>query len=124
MTTVNINEIYYLETMLVDKEGVGIPDLVVTYSVSKSSDNSIIESGTLPSIGDGVYQKPITLTVLGQYRVFYFAPKDFDETIETIVVIEKSALDVGVADVKSQTQSIEDKIDNIDLQIDTGGYIL
>lgn len=29
-----------------------------------------------------------------------------------------------ITDVKSQTQSIEDKIDAIDLEIDTGGYVL
>jgi hypothetical protein len=110
MINIIVNEPYYLEVIITKGDGTGESGLEIHYSIYKSSDNSLIETGILPDIGSGIYQKQIILSVVGQYRVFYNPPIKYDESIETLNVIEQIALEKTVQD--------------IDLQINSGGQII
>jgi len=60
-----------LEVLAIDSDGNSKTGLTVNYTVYKSSDNSVIDSGTLTEVGtSGIYKKVISLG-LGQFRVVY-----------------------------------------------------
>lgn len=89
------NEPYYLEAMVTDVNGYGVTGLTVSYTIYKSSTNTIIESGTMNDIGGGVYQKQITLADLGQYRVLYNTPHRYADSIVTLLVVEEITDDLS-----------------------------
>jgi len=81
---------YYLESLVTDQNGDGITGLTVTYKVIRSSDNSLLASGSLTDVGDGVYQGSYLFSNNGQYRVIYFSPVGYTNEIETINVSDAS----------------------------------
>jgi hypothetical protein len=89
------NTPYYLEIIVTDILGDGATGLSIQYEIYQSSTNTLIENGTMTDIGDGVYQKLINLSTIGQYRVMYTTPKKYDNAIETIVVTERDINDLS-----------------------------
>ena len=81
---------YYLEILITDKNGDPVTGLSVTYKIYKSEDNSLVTSGSLTDIGEGVYQNSYTFNNLGQYRILYFTPNKYSNEIETILVVTES----------------------------------
>jgi len=85
---------YYLETLVLDSSGDPITSLSVTYKIIKSSDNSLLDSGSLSHIGDGVYQGSYLFDAVGQYRILYITPTQYTDDIETILVENISRQDI------------------------------
>ena len=95
ITKIIQNEPYYLEIIITDINGNGVPGLTINYTVHKSATGTLIESGVMNDIGNGIYQKQITLSDLGQYRVFYLTPFRYENSIETIMVVEEITDDLS-----------------------------
>lgn len=72
----------------------------INYSVYRSSDNVLVDSGTMTELAN-VYVAIITLTDLGQHRVFYTPPSGFEVGGECLNV------------VSSDETEIENKLDTI-----------
>lgn len=85
---------YYLEVIITDVTGIGILGLAIDYKIFKSDNNFLIESGIMIDIGNGIYQKGITLSDLGQYRILYTTPEKYDNVIETLIVNERNINDM------------------------------
>ena len=83
------NRTYYLEVSIIDRKGDFVSGQTITYTVYKSIDNSIFQSGTLTEVGtSGIYQTSIQFTSVGQYRVEYVTPISYENKIETFIVEE------------------------------------
>lgn len=81
------NTEHYLELSVIDNKGDFVSGLSIIYKIYKSSDNSLIDSGTMAEIGDsGIYKVLIIFTEIGQYRVEYVTPALYENKIETIMV--------------------------------------
>lgn len=101
MAEITKSTTYYLESLVTDQQGDGVTGLTVTYKVIRSSDNTVLASGTLSDIGDGVYKGSYLFSVVGQFRVLYFTPTNYLDAIETVNVSDAT------------TVAISDKIDRI-----------
>lgn len=134
---------YKLETVVLDDDGKYISGLSVNYQVKKCSDDSIIDSGEMFEI-NSVYTKEIILTEIGEYRVKYTTPENYENGFENIIVddydnykinISELALDATVAkeatlidkssqssvdSIKSDTESIITALST--LVVDIWGY--
>lgn len=86
-----INTSYYLELFITDLSGNPKTSLTATYSIYKSLDDSLIESGSLIDIGNGIYKKPYIFTELGQYYILYTVPDGYTDEVESILVIQDYA---------------------------------
>jgi hypothetical protein len=86
---------YYLETLVLDQQGNPATGLTMSYKVIRSSDNSVLASGSLSHIGDGVYQNSYLFDTNGQFRILYIAPNDYKNDIETINVADASSTAVS-----------------------------
>ncbi len=85
-----------LEISIIDRTGVFKSGLTVTYNVYKSSDNSLIQTGTMVEVGSsGIYQVTITFTESTQFRAEYTTPTSYENVIETILVEEVSIGDIN-----------------------------
>jgi len=83
------NTQYYLESSATDTRGNFISGLTINYTVYKSSDDSLVDSGIMTEIGTtGIYKAPIIFTEAIQYRVIYITPLRYENIIETIIVTE------------------------------------
>ena len=99
---------YYLELAIVDKTGNFLTGQVVTYTIYKSSNNTLVESGSLTEIGvSGVYKKLVLFTEAIQYRVEYVTPNKFDNVIESFIISENSldSLDDKIKEILGLSQS-------------------
>lgn len=85
------NNIYYLILLITDNDGNGVPSASISYTIYKSSDDSVIDTGTLTEIGNGVYKDSYSFSITGQYYVVYTTPSEYTNEIETINVTEKYA---------------------------------
>lgn len=86
------NEAHKLELSLTDTLGNFVSGKTIIYSVYKSSDNSLYDSGTMTEIGtSGIYQASVTFTEIGQYRIEYITPSKFENIIDTFYVREELA---------------------------------
>jgi len=80
---------YKLELALIDIRGDFVSGKPVSYKVYKSSDNTLITSGSMTEVGtSGIYQVSVTLNEVGQYRVEYITPTKYENVIEEIFVVE------------------------------------
>lgn len=95
-TTVTKNSTYYLEDFVTDTNGDGISGLSLTYKIYKSSDNSLVDSGSLTDKGNGLYQASYTFNSVGQYRVIYTTPTSYTDEIEGILVEEQVAQELSL----------------------------
>jgi hypothetical protein len=91
---INKGSQYYLEILVTDQLGDAVTGLTVTYKVIKSSDNSLVDSGTLTDVGDGIYQDSYVFNNLGQYRIVYFTPTHYSNEVETIVVVDENIMTI------------------------------
>ena len=66
-----LNIIFYFHLLVTDPNGDSKTGLNVTYIIYKSSDNSIVNSGTLVDVGNGAYEGSYTFTSSGQYYIIY-----------------------------------------------------
>lgn len=83
------NTLIYLDIAVISNNGNFVPGLTVTYKIYKSSDNSVIASGTMVEVGaTGTYQTSYTFSENGQYRAEYTSPTPYENAIETIFVNE------------------------------------
>lgn len=94
MAKIDIGTTYYLETLVLDSQGDPITSLSVSYKVLKSSDNSLLDSGSLTHTSDGVYQGSYLFNAIGQYRVLYITPTQYTDDIETVLVEPVSNSDI------------------------------
>ena len=90
---INTNTTYILELFVVDKKGEPVTGLTTTYSIYKSSDNSLISSGNLTEIGNGIYSGSYQFNTEGQFRIIYNTPSGYTDEIETVIV-EDSYLEI------------------------------
>jgi len=96
ITELEQNTLYYLELFVTDAVGDPVTGLSTTYKIYKSSDNSVVFSGSLIDVGDGVYKVSYLFDTLGQYRIIYTTPTNYTDEIETINVIERRASSIDV----------------------------
>lgn len=95
MAEISKGTLYYLESLITDQQGAGLPGLTITYKVIRSSDNTVLASGTLTDIGEGVYQGSYLFSSTGQYRALYFTPSNYLNAIETINVSDATAVAIS-----------------------------
>lgn len=89
------NTTYYLELGVIANNGNFVSGLTITYNIYKSSDNTLIQTGTLTEIGtSGVYKDSATFTTADQYRIEYFTPIPYENTTESILVVDVSMGDL------------------------------
>ncbi len=96
MRTLIQNETYYLEVTLTDNQGdfvTGSGNLV-TYEIRRSSDDVLIDSGTMNPAGD-IYKAQISLSALGQYRAIYYTPNKYENGSEILQVVEEITDDLS-----------------------------
>lgn len=89
MVVIQVNTVYSLDAIVTDDLGNGISGLDISFKIYKSSENSLQLSGTLNSLGDGIYNENIIMTLVGQYRVVYNLPDYYLDSIETFFVEDK-----------------------------------
>lgn len=82
---------YTIELFVIEVTGEPSTGLTTSYIVYKSSDNSIVDSGSLTEIGDGIYTSSYLFDTLGQYRIVYNTPSGYTDEIESIFVVTESA---------------------------------
>ena len=85
---INRNTNYYLELLVTNTAGNGVTGLTITYEIIKSLDNSVIDSGTLSDVGNGIYQDSYVFDTLGQYRILYYVPSPYSNEIESILITD------------------------------------
>ena len=93
MTPIKQNNAYPLITVLLDKQGDFQTGETITYEVRKSSDNSLVTSGTLTSTGN-IYTDSIVLSDLGEYHILYFTPTKFENGVEKVIVYKSDFNDI------------------------------
>jgi len=79
-----LNTIFYLDLLVTDTNGDSKSGLTVTYTLYKSSDDSIIDTGILSDVGNGVYKGTYNFTISGQYYIIYETPSGYTNEIEGI----------------------------------------
>jgi len=65
--------------------------LSVSYSIYKSEDNSVIDSGSLSNPGNGMYTGSYLCDTLGQYYIIYTTPSGYTDELESIMVSSETA---------------------------------
>jgi hypothetical protein len=111
-------EVSPLEVIAIDENGNNVTGLTVSYSITRLSDGSSVDSGTLTEVGNGVYKESKTLGV-GQYRVEYTAT-DYVKDVDIVIVYRPILAGGGVStwSEKEKEKVLED-INNIKSSIKT-----
>ena len=91
MTSVTQNTIYYLLLFVTDINGEAKTGLTITYTIYKSSDNSIVTSGNLIDLANGTYKANYTFSDVGQYYIVYNTPSNYTDEIEALSVTSEYA---------------------------------
>ena len=91
-----INTVYYLELFITDIDGNPKTGLLTSYSIYKSSDDSLVISGSLTDKGNGIYKDSYTFTELGQYYIIYTTPSGYTDEVEDINVIQEYAKELDL----------------------------
>jgi len=87
ISTCIINTTYYLELFITDVSGNPKTGLNAIYSIYKSSDDSLVQSGSLIDVGSGIYKTSYIFNTLGQYYIIYTTPEGYTDEIENVNVI-------------------------------------
>jgi len=90
------NTLHCFEIFIIDKEGNPKEGLSIDYVILKSLDNSVIDSGTMEDIDEGIYKFSYTFNIVGQFRIIYRLPIGYPDGAESIMVIEKEAEQASV----------------------------
>jgi len=104
---INKDSIYYLELFMVNRAGNPATGLSITYTITKSSDDSVVDSGSLIEIGSGNYKSSYIFTVEGQYRINYQTPSGYSNEVEYIIVETERAKESTLQSVKQIVELIE-----------------
>lgn len=88
---VYINTVYYLQLFITDINGNPKIGLHPTYTIYKSIDDSIITSGSLTDIGNGIYKTSYTFTEIDKYYIVYNTPNGYTDEVESINIISDLA---------------------------------
>jgi len=113
LITVIKDIIYYLLLFVTDNNGNAKTGLAVTYIIYKTIDNSIIDSGSLVDLGNGVYKNNYTFTENGQYYIVYNTPVNYTNEIETVNVtsdIAKESTLLRVLGLSDENKKITDTV--------------
>jgi hypothetical protein len=100
MKSITQNILSYLEVGVLNSSGKVQTGLVVTYTINKCSDNSLLTSGTASEIGvTGVYSFSYTFTTVAEYRLTWITPANYEDGFEllNVVVPGITIADVGTA---------------------------
>ena len=81
---------YKIEIGVVDQLGDFATGLTVFYDVRKSTDNSLIVSGTTTEIS-GIYSYIYTFTENLEYRSIFTTPSGYENGFETILIVDEFA---------------------------------
>lgn len=79
------NTSHFLILTVLETNGNYKTGLVVTYEVRKSSDHSLIDSGTLTNTGN-IYTDTISISDTGEYYILYLTPTNYENGLETLIV--------------------------------------
>lgn len=82
---------YYLEMLVTDKFGSPKSGLTITYTIFDSNNNSVIVSGSLTDLGNGIYKNSYLFDTLGQFRVLYTTPSNYTDEMESMFVYSETA---------------------------------
>lgn len=104
ITYIKQNTSHFLIIAILDGKGDYKTGLTITYEVRKSSDNSLITSGTLTNTGN-IYTDTITIADLGEYYILYFTPTKYENGIENLIV------------QKSDINDIQDSLNNLGIEL-------
>jgi len=81
---------YILELFVLEVTGEPAIGLSTSYTIYKSSDNSVVDSGSLSEIGNGIYTASYLFDTLGQYRIIYDTPSGYTDEIEAMLIVESN----------------------------------
>lgn len=115
-----INTTYYPELFVTDLNGDPVTGLTTSFNIYKSSDNSLVTSGSLTDKGNGIYQASYIFTVLGQYYIIYTTPTNYTDEVENLLVIERYAREEEVLrtlGLTDENKKILDTVHNANGQI-------
>ncbi len=87
---------FFMEMLVTDGAGAPVTGLSVNYAIYKSTDNSLVDSGSLTDVGNGMYQGSYSFTLTGQYRILYLPPSNYSDEVETVLVEEEFAKEATV----------------------------
>ena len=93
VTYIKQNTSHFLIAIIVDNQGNYKTGLALTYEVRKSSDNSLVTSGTLAGAGN-IYTDTISITDIGEYYILYFTPTKYENGLETLIVQKSDVNDI------------------------------
>ena len=100
------NRTYVLEIVVINCDGDFVSGLNITYEVRKSSDNTLITSGTLSEMsGSETYIDTVTFSTADQYRIVYTSPTGYENGFEQIMVE-----DIWFDDLDTLLDTIFDKV--------------
>ncbi len=87
MDVVAVGEVYYM-AIFIRSGGKGIPGLSVRYEIVKCKGGLTYAAGGLieDTLHPGVYVRGIQFVEPGQYRVLYYLPDGYDDSMETVYV--------------------------------------
>ena len=85
---------YPLLVSVIDNNGDFVIGLIISYEVRKTSDNSLITSGSLTSVGY-IYTDSITISELGNFYVLYFSPTNYENGKENLIVRDNTIDDIA-----------------------------
>lgn len=87
MDVIGVGETYYM-TVFVTSNGKGTPRLLVRYEIVKSKGGLTYAAGTLieDTVHPGVYVRGVAFIEAGQYRILYYLPDGYRDSLETTYV--------------------------------------
>jgi len=85
------NTTFILELFVVGTNGEPVTGLSNTYTIYRSSDDVVIDTGSLSDTGNGTYKNSYLFSDLGQFYILYSTPSGYTDEIETIFVVLESA---------------------------------
>jgi peptidoglycan hydrolase CwlO-like protein len=102
-----INENNYFEIAIIDEVGDFVSGLTVIYDIHKSSDNSFVVSGATNE-ENSIYFFEYVFTELGNFRLKYITPTEYDNGFEQIVVTENYLSDINdeLIDINNQLSTL------------------
>ena len=98
------------ERTLTNNQGNFVTGQTITFEVRNSSTDTLITNGTMTEQNE-VYKFSFTFTSLIEARVKFFTPLNFPNDLESIRVVEAPADSTDVADIITEINENETKID-------------
>jgi hypothetical protein len=114
----NVNN--YYDVTVIDEIGDFVSGLIINYEIRKSIDNSLIISGITNEI-ESTYYFNYMFDIIGNYRLKYITPENYDNGFEQISVTENfiskiNNIETNIIDINNELNIINSGITNIDIQ--------